>query len=165
MGFSENLREQREKAGYTAKEFASLLGLKYSTYAAYENQGSEPKYDTLCKIAAALRVTTDELLGYKVDKYGKMFAQLKEIGFLVKENGKTIIIFNRYKGDYYSEWIFPTKEELYKVFDNSRYIYDGLAEGLLGDIFKNSLITGFNNYMEQKKQSKLFDTERSTDHE
>lgn len=159
MGFSENLREQREKAGYTAKEFAALLGLKYSTYAAYENQGSEPKYDTLCKIAAALRVTTDELLGYKVDKYGKMFAQLKEIGFLVKENGKTIKIFNRYKGDYYSEWIFPTKEELYKVFDNSRYIYDGLTEGLLGDILKNSLISGFNNYMTNKRQEKIVTVE------
>lgn len=63
MAFQENLRHFRGKAGYTAKEFAAKLGLKYSTYAAYENQGSEPKYDMLCKIADALNTSTDDLLG------------------------------------------------------------------------------------------------------
>lgn len=69
MPFAENLRKYREKAGYTAKEFSALIDVKYSTYAAYENQGSEPKYETLCKIAATLHVTTDELLGYVYDEY------------------------------------------------------------------------------------------------
>ena len=63
MTFQENLRHYRGKAGYTAKEFAAKLGLKYSTYAAYENQGSEPKYDMLCKIADTLNTSTDDLLG------------------------------------------------------------------------------------------------------
>ena len=65
MGFQDNLRKQREQARYTAKEFATLLGLPYTTYVGYENQGHEPKYETLCRIAAALHVTTDELLGYR----------------------------------------------------------------------------------------------------
>ena len=65
MSFQENLRKYREAAGFTqSKDFASKIGIPYSTYTGYENQGREPKYDLLCKIAAALGVTTDELLGY-----------------------------------------------------------------------------------------------------
>ena len=61
MSFQENLRKYREAAGFTqSKDFASKIGIPYSTYTGYENQGREPKYDLLCKIATALVVTTDE---------------------------------------------------------------------------------------------------------
>ena len=64
MGFQENLKYYREKAGYkTAKELADVLKLPYNTYAGYESKGREPKYNTLCKIADLLNVSTDELLG------------------------------------------------------------------------------------------------------
>lgn len=64
MAFQENLRYYREKAGYKqAKEFAKKLDITYTTYVGYENKGREPKYDTLCKIADLLNVSTDELLG------------------------------------------------------------------------------------------------------
>lgn len=64
MSFQENLRYYREKAGYKqAKEFAQMLSLPYNTYIAYENQGREPKFNVLCKIADLLNVSTDELLG------------------------------------------------------------------------------------------------------
>lgn len=64
MSFQENLRYYREKAGYKqAKEFAKILDISYSTYKGYESQGREPKYETLCKIADLLEVSTDELLG------------------------------------------------------------------------------------------------------
>lgn len=66
MSFQENLRYYREKAGYKqAKEFANILGISYTTYTSYENQGREPKYTTLCKIADLLQVSTDDLLGRK----------------------------------------------------------------------------------------------------
>ena len=45
------------------KEFAKSLGLKYETYIGYETKGTEPKQETLIKIAAALGVSIDELLG------------------------------------------------------------------------------------------------------
>ncbi len=61
--FADRLRAARDKAGYTGKEFASLLNIKYETYIGYENKGREPKYDTLIKIADKLNITTDELLG------------------------------------------------------------------------------------------------------
>ena len=70
MGFQENLKYYREKAGYkTAKDFSEALSLPYATYAAYENKNREPKYNTLCKIADLLNVSTDELLGAKEKKY------------------------------------------------------------------------------------------------
>lgn len=64
MSFQENLRYHRKKAGYQqAKDFAMALNISYSTYKGYESQGREPKYETLCKIADLLQVSTDDLLG------------------------------------------------------------------------------------------------------
>ena len=68
MSFQDNLRMYRERLGINAKDFAAQLGIKYTTYAGYENQGKEPKYETLCKIAAALHVSLDDLMDYKPDR-------------------------------------------------------------------------------------------------
>lgn len=66
MSFQENLKYYREKAGYkSAKEFANTLGIPPNTYVGYEVRGREPKFDTLCKIADLLEVSTDDLLGRK----------------------------------------------------------------------------------------------------
>lgn len=66
MSFQENLKYYREKAGYkTAKDFADVLNIPYTSYVAYENKGREPKYEMLCKIADLLEVSTDDLLGRK----------------------------------------------------------------------------------------------------
>lgn len=70
MGFQENLKYYRKKAGYeTVKQFSDALGLSYTTYFAYENTGREPKYDLLMKMADLLHVSTDELLGAKEKTY------------------------------------------------------------------------------------------------
>ena len=63
LTFGERLRALREKEGYTAKNFAKALNIKYETYIGYETKGTEPKQETLIKIADTLKVTTDELLG------------------------------------------------------------------------------------------------------
>ena len=70
MSFQDKLRQYREQAGYKqAKDFAKEIGIPYQTYLNYENKGTEPKYDTLCQIATALGVTTDELLGHSLDEF------------------------------------------------------------------------------------------------
>lgn len=79
--FQENLRAYREKSGITAKGFAAEIGINYTTYTAYENQGREPKYDTLIKIAAALHVSIDDLLGYTVDEWEKSKTLLANLGY------------------------------------------------------------------------------------
>lgn len=68
--FSKNLRKYRELAGFKqAKDFANVLGMRYTTYISYENQDREPKYELLCQIADLLHVTTDELLGHKIKNH------------------------------------------------------------------------------------------------
>lgn len=94
MSFQENLRLYRERAGYTqAKEFAAAIGLKYTTYIAYENQGKEPKYDTLRRIAAALNVSTDMLLGVSgIGDYEEHRQLLERSGCHVTENAGRVIV-------------------------------------------------------------------------
>lgn len=65
MSLAKNLKKYRKKMGFkSAKEFAKVLDIEYSTYMGYENRGREPKYEVLIKIADTLDVSTDDLLGY-----------------------------------------------------------------------------------------------------
>jgi transcriptional regulator with XRE-family HTH domain len=68
MNFWNNLKAYRERTGLTAKDFAAQLGISYTTYMGYENAGKEPRIENLAKIAAALHVSIDELVGYEPDK-------------------------------------------------------------------------------------------------
>ena len=94
MTFQENLRHYREKAGYAqAKDFAAAIGVKYSTYIGYENQGREPKYDTLRRIAEALNVSIDTLLGFSgVDRYEEAKRLVIESGCTIEEEGEAVIV-------------------------------------------------------------------------
>lgn len=82
MNFAENLRKYRKSAGYSSKELADTLKIKYTTYLNYENADTEPRYETLLKIADVLNVSTDDLLGYAKqeenmndEKYMKMLME------------------------------------------------------------------------------------------
>lgn len=93
MAFQENLRFYREKAGYAqAKDFAAAIGVNYSTYIGYENQGREPKYETLLRIAEALNVSIDTLLGFKTGKYEEYKRLLIEEGYPLEEKGDKIYV-------------------------------------------------------------------------
>lgn len=64
MSFQKNLKYYRKKAGYkTARDFAEVLNIPYTSYVAYENKKREPKYQTLIQIANALNVSIDKLIG------------------------------------------------------------------------------------------------------
>lgn len=72
MSFQENLKYYREQAGFkTAKDFADVLNIPYTSYVAYENKNREPKYEMLVKIADLLQVSTDDLLGRTKNILGK----------------------------------------------------------------------------------------------
>ena len=98
MTFQDNLRHYREKAGYAqAKDFAAAIGVKYSTYIGYENQGREPKYDTLRRIAEALNVSIDTLLGFSgVDRYEEYKQILERLGYHIEERGDGYIKISTY---------------------------------------------------------------------
>ena len=57
------LREIRKQHNITMKKLGELIGVTESAISMYENGKREPDLQTLCKLADALNVTTDELLG------------------------------------------------------------------------------------------------------
>lgn len=60
------LKEYREELGITQKEFARLVGLNERTVNDIETGKTRPKADTLVRLADALGVMTDELLGHRL---------------------------------------------------------------------------------------------------
>lgn len=63
--FDTRLKEARISKGYNMKQFAELLDMPYRTYVKYERNEREPNSEVLVKIADALNVTVDYLLGVK----------------------------------------------------------------------------------------------------
>ena len=122
MSFQENLRYYREKAGYKqAKDFAEVLNIPYSTYTGYEVRNREPKYETLCKIADLLHVSTDDLLGRTTNILGnKDDKQIKQIISDVLSE-KTIDKL-RYIYDRVVEDINETKDTIYNAPNGKSYI-------------------------------------------
>lgn len=139
--FAENLRRFRENAGYKqAKDFASVLGIKYSTYMPYE-QGREPKYELLCKIADLLNVSTDDLLGREnaLSKSEKALNFLLSLGIkkIPDDNGDGFSL--EFKGDtipfenmqyFFTVWLIMCKA---RVFDKAyaTLFWDELSQAFL----------------------------------
>ena len=94
--FGENLRRLREQAGYKqAKEFAAVVGVPYTTYSSYEKLGREPRYEVLCKIAEALSVSIDELLGYNTPSEERdLFAECKTLIESIGMDGEPLLVSN-----------------------------------------------------------------------
>lgn len=63
--FAVSLRNLRELRGYTQKQLAKSCGLTESWISHYESGRRKPSLDNLIKLANALRVTLDELVGRK----------------------------------------------------------------------------------------------------
>ena len=86
MKFQENLRTYRERLGISAKDFAAQIGLPYTKYIAYENKGVWPNEENIVKIAAALHVSIDDLLGYTAPaEHLRLVALVKACGLEVHE--------------------------------------------------------------------------------
>lgn len=117
MSFQDNLRQYRERTGISAKDFAAQLGLKYTTYAGYENQGKEPKYDTLCKIASALHVSVDELMGYQPDKLQYWLNKFPSIPLFADLKGDKVTITTLQNGENGIELVTLPKEEFVTIME------------------------------------------------
>lgn len=63
MKFNERLKELREKNNLTQEQLAKKSGVSSRMIQRYEYGTSRPRLDAADKIAKALNVTTDELLG------------------------------------------------------------------------------------------------------
>lgn len=127
--FNKNLKQAREKRGFSIAEFAESLGIPKNTYIAYENQNREPSYYLLCKIAERLNVTIDELLSYEKNPLGWVESELKPVlentnYSIIRYNSEEIVIgcncvvYADDDGEHYA--LEPFKrfklEELKKIF-------------------------------------------------
>jgi transcriptional regulator with XRE-family HTH domain len=65
--FQERLRHAREMRGWTQTDLGGRAGLPPSSIAHFETGTRKPSFDTLRRVANALEVTTDYLLG-RVDE-------------------------------------------------------------------------------------------------
>ena len=68
-GMGKRIKEIREKQGYKQGDLAERTGIGRSSIGSYEIGNETPPYANLIKIAQALNVSTDYLLGYESDKY------------------------------------------------------------------------------------------------
>ena len=57
------IKEARERAGYSQKELAQIIGVAQNTFHGFESGKHDPKSDLLIKIASACGVSVDFLLG------------------------------------------------------------------------------------------------------
>jgi len=63
MTTGQRIKAARKRAGLTQKELGERLGITYQTVAQWENDLRNPKYDTLERLADALDVPLEVLLG------------------------------------------------------------------------------------------------------
>ena len=62
--FGERLRSAREARGFNQRELSDRLGVPASSIAHFEGGRRKPSFDNLSRLARALDVTTDYLLGH-----------------------------------------------------------------------------------------------------
>lgn len=68
MFFSANLKFLRNRAGKRQIDIAILLSTKQSTYAAWEEERSQPPYSTLIAISELYQVTINDLVKTDLSK-------------------------------------------------------------------------------------------------
>jgi len=61
--FADRLRKQREQKGLSQAELAEKAGLQVTAISHFETGGRSPSFDNLRKLADALAVTSDYLIG------------------------------------------------------------------------------------------------------
>ena len=67
--FSDNLLKWRKEQGFARADLAKIAGVSTTAIGLYETGEREPKASILQKLAAALHVSIDELLGYEVNNF------------------------------------------------------------------------------------------------
>lgn len=61
-GFGARLKALREAAGLTQQQLADLVGMKAQNVTRLETGGREPAWETVIRLAKALKVSTDDFL-------------------------------------------------------------------------------------------------------
>lgn len=63
MSFGDRLKKARKAKKLTQDQVAKIVGIDFTTISKYENDHSEPDYETLKRLAQIYEVSIDSLLG------------------------------------------------------------------------------------------------------
>lgn len=164
MNFSENLKKYRKKMGFnSAKEFAKVLDIEYSTYMGYENRRREPKYEVLIKMADTLGVSLDDLLGRTLT-IDKVLFTLDSLGFdpiyVDSINGYNVnIALKPIQLDedliYFDQSTF-TEEELLAVYSYAVSLTEENIEDTRKQLLSSSIEKAFNFLNKRKPKDNHF---------
>lgn len=96
MTVGERIREIRKSHGLTQKELGERLGLSYQSIAQWENDLRKPKSETILKIACALGVRYEDIVGLETFDSGAEFDKQRNeiIEELRKSDSKTLKIIH-----------------------------------------------------------------------
>ena len=80
MDFGKSFKYYRQKAGYTQKEAAELIGVKDYQLGNYETNRSQPSLEILLKMSRVYLVSIDKMLGNNTlrNKYEKEHPENKQ---------------------------------------------------------------------------------------
>lgn len=92
--FAERLRYYREKAKYNQKDLAEKINISVAAYNKYETRGNEPKIEILIKLANALGVDVNTLVGFQPNDKESIKIHLANFGIIVNtdENDSSIAV-------------------------------------------------------------------------
>jgi transcriptional regulator with XRE-family HTH domain len=77
MSVADRIRSRRLKLGITQTQLAKAAKLTPAAISQFESGARKPSFDALSKLATALKVTTDYLLGRKQPSYEDILADPK----------------------------------------------------------------------------------------
>lgn len=77
--FSENLAYARKLKGFRQYELADWIGVRPNTISNYEKGVSEPDYDTLGKLKTVLKVSAEDLVFARPEKFKEVYMVLNPI--------------------------------------------------------------------------------------
>lgn len=79
FNFSNNLKKIRKSLKLSQADLADLVDISQRTISHYEKGDSEPELLTICRLADAFNITTDQLLGYDASTDEDRFIELKAL--------------------------------------------------------------------------------------
>jgi len=91
--FARRLKKLRLDKNFTQKELATLLNVSQNAVYNWENEKREPSMDMVTKIADALGVSEQELLGFKDEVYAfhKAMEERESLKNVTIENDKGVL--------------------------------------------------------------------------
>lgn len=93
MTIGERIREIRKSRGLTQRELGERLGLSYQSIAQWENDLRKPKSETILKIACALGVRYEDIVGLEAFDTGAEFDERwKELA--KNANGESLTVIH-----------------------------------------------------------------------